>query len=339
MNNEKLLTILVPCYNSAAYMRHCIDSLLPGGDLMDIIVVDDGSIDDTGKIADEYAAKYPHMIRAIQQENGGHGEGINQGVAHAVGKYFKVIDSDDWTDTESLTKVLDFLQKNDVDLLVTNYVYEHDDPSTNSTIRFKNVFRPEGKVMTWEDTHAFGPTQYLTLHSTIYRTEVIRQTGIVLPKKVFYEDNLFVYTPLPYVKKLAYLNVDFYHYYIGRPDQSVNLDVMKKRCHHQIQISEEIFTKHDLSHIKMQNPKLARYMYHKVVLVMVIATVFTRQNKTEEAEEQIRQMWVNVAKVYPELAKKVRYRSIAAFVNIPGKIGNRICCGLYDIGHKIVKFN
>lgn len=339
MNNTKLLTILVPCYNSAAYMRNCIESLLPGGDRMDIIIVNDGSSDQTGEIADEYAAKYPSMIRAIHQENGGHGAGINQGIKHAVGKYFKVIDSDDWTDTDSLNKVLDFLGKNDVDLLVTNYVYEHDDASTNSTIRFKNVFRTEGKIMTWNDTHSFGITQYLTLHSTIYSTEIIRKTGLVLPHKVFYEDNLFVYTPLPYVKKLAYLNVDFYHYYIGRPDQSVNIEMTKKRCHHQIQISEEIFKKHNLDEVKKTNPKLAKYMYHKIVLVMTIATAFARLNKTEEAEEQVRQMWRNVEAVYPKLANKVHYRSVVVFLSIPGKFGNRICCGLYHLAHRVVKFN
>ena len=339
MNSSKLLTILVPCYNSAAYMRHCIESLIPGGEQMDIIIVNDGSSDETGAIADEYASKYPTMIRAIHQENGGHGEGINQGIKHAQGKYFKVIDSDDWTDTYSLNRVLEFLGSNDVDLLVTNYVYEHDDVSTNHTIHFKNVFRPEGKVMTWDDTHPFRLTQYLTLHSSIYRTEVIRQTGLVLPRKIFYEDNLFVYTPLPFVKKLAYINVDFYHYYIGRPDQSVNMEMTKKRCHHQIQISEEIFMKHNLDHVKMINPKLAKYMYHKVVLVMTIATAFARLNQTKEAEEQVLTMWKNCEAVYPKLARKVRYRSVAAFLNIPGKFGNRICCGLYKLAHKMVKFN
>ena len=123
MNSNKLLTILVPCYNSAAYMRNCIESLIPGGEYMDIIIVNDGSSDETGAIADEYASKYPSMIRAIHQENGGHGEGINQGIKHAVGKYFKVIDSDDWTDTDSLNKVLSFLKENEVDLLVTNYAF------------------------------------------------------------------------------------------------------------------------------------------------------------------------------------------------------------------------
>jgi hypothetical protein len=117
------------------------------------------------------------------------------------------------------------------------------------------------------------------------------------------------------------------------------MDVMTKRCHHQIQITEEIFMKHNLDHVKMTNPKLAKYMYHKVVLVMVIATAFTRLNKTKEAEEQVRQMWKNCYAVYPELARKIHYRSVVTFLSIPGKFGNAICCGLYTLANKLVKFN
>ena len=91
----KLLTITVPCYNSQDYMENCIKSLLPGGEKVEIIIIDDGSKDNTGRIADEYAAKYPSIIKVVHQENGGHGEGINQGLKHATGTYFKVVDSDD----------------------------------------------------------------------------------------------------------------------------------------------------------------------------------------------------------------------------------------------------
>lgn len=87
----KLLTITVPCYNSQDYMRRCIDSLIPGGEDVEIIIVDDGSTDATGEIADEYARKYPTMIRTIHQENGGHGAGLNAGINHATGLYFKEI--------------------------------------------------------------------------------------------------------------------------------------------------------------------------------------------------------------------------------------------------------
>ena len=88
----KLITFTVPCYNSAAYMDHCIETLLTAGEDAEIILVDDGSKDDTGKIADAYAEKYPTIVRVIHQENGGHGEGVNQGIRNATGVYFKVVD-------------------------------------------------------------------------------------------------------------------------------------------------------------------------------------------------------------------------------------------------------
>ena len=98
----KLLSIAVPCYNSEDYMRHCIETLLPGGEDVEIIIVDDGSTKDrTAEIADEYAAKYPGIVKAVHQENGGHGEAVNTGLRNATGLYFKVVDSDDWLDTVS----------------------------------------------------------------------------------------------------------------------------------------------------------------------------------------------------------------------------------------------
>ena len=105
--DQKLITFAVPCYNSAAYMRHCIETLLSAGEQAEIILVDDGSVkDETPAICDEYAAKYPTIVKAIHQENGGHGEGVNQGIRNATGLYYKVVDSDDWLDTEALKKVL-----------------------------------------------------------------------------------------------------------------------------------------------------------------------------------------------------------------------------------------
>ena len=126
MKNQKLLTVTVPCYNSQDYMRNCVESLLVGGERVEIIIINDGSRDDTGKIADEYAAKYPTIVKVVHQENGGHGEGINQGLANATGKYFKTVDSDD-TLSADFPAFLDALEKCDaeggIDLAVTNYYY------------------------------------------------------------------------------------------------------------------------------------------------------------------------------------------------------------------------
>ena len=102
----KLLSIAIPSYNSEAYMRHAIESLLPGGDEVEILVVDDGSKDGTAAIADEYEARYPGIVRALHKENGGHGDAVMCGLHHATGIYFKVVDSDDWVDPECFNRVL-----------------------------------------------------------------------------------------------------------------------------------------------------------------------------------------------------------------------------------------
>ena len=147
----KLITFTVPCYNSAAYMDHCIETLLSAGEQAEIILVDDGSTkDDTPAICDEYAAKYPTIVKAIHQENGGHGEGVNQGIRNATGVYFKVVDSDDWLDTDALQQVLAELRAhlNDeqpLDLMMANYVYEHVEDNTQRVMDYRNVF-PKNKV-------------------------------------------------------------------------------------------------------------------------------------------------------------------------------------------------
>ena len=126
----KILSVAIPCYNSAAYMTKCIESVLLGGEDVEIIIVNDGSTkDNTAQIADEYAAKFPTIIKAVHQENGGHGQAVNSGLANATGLFFKVVDSDDWVDEDSYKKILETLKKisnegKNLDMLIANYVYE-----------------------------------------------------------------------------------------------------------------------------------------------------------------------------------------------------------------------
>ena len=139
-------------------------------------------------------------MRVIHQENGGHGEGVNQGIRNAQGLYFKVVDSDDWLDDEALSQVMDHLRafaamEKPVDLLLCNYVYEHVSDNTRHVISYKGIL-PEGRVFGWEDCGKFPPSQNILMHSVIYRTQVLRDCGIELPKHTFYVDNIFVYQPL-----------------------------------------------------------------------------------------------------------------------------------------------
>ena len=228
----KLLTVTVPCYNSAEYMEKCVDSLLQGGERVEVIIINDGSKDRTGEIADAYAAKYPSIIRVIHQENGGHGEGINQGLLHATGKYFKVVDSDDAM-SEDFPAFLDALERCEseggIDLAVTNYYYVHTDGIGDRSISYKSVL-PKDRIFGWSESKRFYLHQLLTIHSCTFRTELMRKCTEPLPKHVFYEDNLMVYRVLQHVERLYYMDSDLYRYWIGRPDQSVQQGTMMKRC-------------------------------------------------------------------------------------------------------------
>ena len=332
----KYISFVVPCYNSEEYMEKCIDSLLIGKDDVEIIIIDDGSKDNTGKIADRYQKKYPKIVKVVHQENGGHGEGINTGLKHATGKYFKVVDSDDWLDEKAYKKLLKEIKHIDTDLVVCNYVYTYTDGRKNQTISFANVYE-EGKVLTWDDIHRFKVTQYPSLHSMMYKKSVLDKSNIDLPKHVFYEDNLFIYLPLVNTKTIYYLDLDLYRYYIGRADQSVQESQMIKRSSHQVLVSERVCTAYDLS--KVENKKLRRLMTRECIFLMTIGVVFSRLAFNKEGEKQYKELWQSVKKKNPKLYRRMRYISLATWVSIPGAFGRLIMKAGYRFAHSLVNFN
>lgn len=335
----KLLSVTVPCYNSQDYMRHCVESLLTGGDRVEIIIIDDGSKDQTGAIADAYAAKYPDIVKVVHQENGGHGEGINQGLKAATGIYFKVVDSDDWVSSDFvgfLNALEACEQAGGVDLMVTNYYYEHVDGKGNRSINYANAL-PAGKILTWKDTRPFLIHQLLTIHSCTFRTETMRKTGKELPKHTFYEDNLMVYQVLPYVEKLSYMNIDLYRYFIGREGQSVQQNVMMKRYPHQILVTERCFEAYHLDQVK--SPELKRYMKHELFMMFGISILFTRLNKTNKADVDLDIMWANCRKFDAKWADRFRYRTLLWFICLPGTFGRNFSGLVYRIANKVVRFN
>ena len=196
----KLLSIAIPCYNSQDYMRHAIETLLAGGEDVEILVVNDGSKDKTADIAAEYQQKYPTIVRAINKENGGHGDAVMTGLKNATGLYFKVVDSDDWVDEECLKRVLAQLrafteQKEEIDMLICNYVYDKVGVKHKHVMQYRHAV-PQNRVFDWNETR-FKIGEYLLMHSVIYRTALLNKCGLNLPKHTFYVDELYVYQPLP----------------------------------------------------------------------------------------------------------------------------------------------
>lgn len=341
----KIITFVVPCYNSAAYMDKCINTLLQCGEENDleIILVDDGSKDDTGKIADGYAENYPSIVRVIHQENGGHGEGVNQGIRNAKGLYMKVVDSDDWLDVASGRKLIltikDMIsKKQNVDMYICNYVYEHVADGTSKVMDYKNIL-PEDKIFSWKDTKSFGLSRYLLMHSLVYRTEVLRKSGLELPKHTFYVDNMFAYIPFPYVETMYYMNLDLYRYFIGRDDQSVNESVMVKRVDQQLRVTYLMAASHNLGKLKTTNKRLAVYMKKYLSMMVVISIVLLLIDGSDEALKKKDALWEYLHSIDKELCADIKHRSLALFMNFPGKFGRKVSLTCYKVAQKLYKFN
>ena len=337
----KLLSVVIPCYNSQEYMKYCIESLLPGGEDVELLIVNDGSSDKTAEIADEYAEAYPNIIRAIHQENGGHGEAVNTGIKNATGLYLKVVDSDDWVDTRAYLKILsklkEFTNENkSIDMLISNFAYEKEGSKFKKVMKYDDVL-PEGKIFTWDDIGKFKKGQYILMHSVIYRTQLLRNCNLVLPKHTFYVDNLFVYVPLKYVKDIYYLNVDFYRYFIGREDQSVNESVMIKRIDQQIKVNKLMIDTVDLQNIENEN--LYRYMINYLEIITIVSGVLLIRSGTKENLEKKKELWKYIKEKDIKIYRSLRYGIMGRMLNLPGVPGRKMCIGAYKISQKIVGFN
>ena len=339
---SKLITIAVPCYNSAAYMEKCIQSLLVGGEDVEILIVDDGSQkDDTPAIADRLAKEHPSMVRAIHQENKGHGGAVNTGIANATGKYFKVCDSDDWFDAAAFVKVIKTLKavekKGGVDMLVANYIYDKVGVKNKAVMKYDNAL-PQNKIFTWKDAKRLKVGQYILMHSVVYRTGLLRESGLQLPEHTFYVDNIFVYYPLPYVKKICYVNVDLYHYFIGREDQSVNESVMISRIDQQLRVNRIMIDSYELS--KFKDKKLANYMYQYLGIIMTVSSILLVRMGTKESLAEKKKLWEDLKKHDKKMYNKLRYRTFLGIgMNLPGSVGRKIMLWGYDFAQKHFGFN
>ncbi|MCI8276147.1 MAG: glycosyltransferase [Lachnospiraceae bacterium] len=340
----KLLSIVVPCYNSQDYMEHCIESLLPGGKEIEILIVDDGSTDDTAAIADRLETEHPDIIRAIHQENAGHGGAVNTGLAHASGLFFKVVDSDDWVDADAYRSILHFLRtaaEEDrlPDLLLSNYVYEKQGAPHKKIMHYRNYF-PADTYFTWDDVKPLPPTTYILMHSVIYRTNVLRLCGMKLPEHTFYVDNLFVFQPMPYVHTIYYIDVDFYRYFIGREDQSVNESVMISRLDQQYRVNYRMIDVLLKSGIHFKSDTQCKNMCSYLNIIMSVSSIMAIKSGTPQHLRWKKELWQYLKEANPSLYRKFRFRTILGiFMNLPGPAGRMISVIAYNITQKIYGFN
>ena len=336
----KLLTVAIPCYNSQDYMEKSIRSALSGGDRVEVIVVDDGSKDNTLKIAKKYQEKFPDIVKVVHQENGGHGEAVNTGIKNATGLYFKVLDSDDCLGKKALAEVLDLLEDMvskdaGLDMLITNFMYDKQGVKHKKIMKYKKAM-PVGRMFGWDELK-FGTTQYLLMHSVIYRTKVLRECNMELPRHTFYVDNIYVFQPLPFVKNIYYLDVCLYKYFIGRDDQSVNENIMIKRLDQQYRVTRimlDIYNNSEINH-----PNIDAAMVHYFDMMMCVPSILSILEGSKERLDDKERLWKDLKETNPLLYKRVRTSILGRTMNLPGKLGRKLSVIGYGITQKFFGFN
>ena len=343
---SKTITFGIPCYNSAEYMDHCISSIVEGSNYADdvhVVIVDDGSTkDNTLEKAQQWTEQYPQIIEVVHQDNGGHGRAVMTAIEHAQGVYFKVVDSDDWVDKEALLTLLDTLRafisyQTRVDLVVTNYVFEHVEDSKQHTVDYGFAL-PKGKVCGWQQIGHFNMSQYMLMHALCYRTDVLRTCGLELPAHTFYVDNIYAYVPLPHCKTFYYLDVDLYRYFIGREDQSVNIDMQIARIDQQIAVTRIMIRAYHL-YEDIPSKKLRNYMIGHITLMMSVCSVISKMSKAPDARKNLDDFWHEFMRYDIRMYNRARHGIVGTFTNFRGPVGERVTIAIYHGAQKLIKFN
>jgi glycosyltransferase involved in cell wall biosynthesis len=320
-------------------MKKCIDSLLFGGEDVEIIIVDDGSTkDNTWEIAKSYQDLYPTIVKAVHKSNGGHGSGVNLGMAISEGLYFKVVDSDDWVNIDAYKTLLDKIKEHHLaqvspDLYIVNYTYEHVEDNTQFTCRYVKQL-PVNEFFGWKRVKTFRRSAFMMMHALVYKKDKLIASRTILPENTFYVDNIFTFRPLPFMKSIYYMDIDFYRYFIGRPDQSINIKNFVERYDQQILVMKRMLSSYRYEELMQFDNGLRRYMFHCLAVILLNTLLFTTAKKSQERKNALTELWAFMKSFDLKLYKKLKHRSYSIFVNyLPWSLKKQVLM----IGYIIVR--
>lgn len=338
---SKLLTLAVPAYNAEPFLHTCLDTLVESGSDIEVLVINDGSSDDTIGVARSYEQAHPGIVRAVDQENRNWGGAVNHALELARGTYFYIVDSDDWLDKSVLNDVMDRLRslqahEGPVDLFVVNYIYNRVANNDRHTIHYRKLI-PHDKVVGWDDLRVPKIDQYLMIHSMIYRTDIIRESGLVLPEGESYMDSLVMLKPLRHVKKLYYHDCDLYWYTIGREGQSIDGAQVAKHVDEQIHATHLAIDGFDYQALNRISPRLASCSLRYLSAMMTVSSITLYRIGTPEAYKQNDDLWDYLRESDHYLYVKL-HASFAGLVYKKTTLGRRLALFGYDVAARIFKF-
>ena len=308
ISDDKVLTISIAAYNVEKYLYNGVMSLLNSdmADKLEILIVNDGSKDNTAKIGKQLEKMTTigkkSIVKFIDKENGGHGSTINKGIELATGKYFKLMDGDDYFDTESLNKLVRYLEKSEEDFVLNNYVEDWSINGVINPIQHYNFMDP-GKTYKIDELarskkgfRKWGPL----LSTTTFKTKILKDANFKISEHCFYVDMEINSIAFCKAKTVKFYPLDLYIYYLGRQGQSVSAESFKRNYknheHVTLRIIEDIYYKEKITAAKKS------YLKNKIICPMIVAQYyittehFDNGKQFMEFDEQL--------KKYPEFYKE-----------------------------------
>lgn len=307
---SKLLTVVIPVYNVENYISQCLDSFLISDILHDIelLVINDGSPDHSAEIIQNYTDKYPDSIKLISKENGGHGSAINLGIQLASGKYFKVVDGDDWVQKDSFRELILFLRSTDSDLIHTNFcwIYErsnkkrHEQAYPFTGVEYKKIYSFE----------SIAHKCFVKMHNMTIRTSILKENCLPLDENCFYVDNEYILYPIPYINTIVFLNSTVYIYRIGRSEQSINIKKMRERCKQHEYVLSALLSFYKQKH-SFVSEKVSAYLANGIARMFCSQVkIYLSYPAEEKYKKEIMKLDLQLKQEYPEIYSAVKNKAV-----------------------------
>ncbi|WP_139653422.1 glycosyltransferase family 2 protein [Raoultibacter phocaeensis] len=311
----KLLTIAMPCYNVEAYLERGLDSLADErfSDDLEVLIVNDGSTDSTKEIAQRFVDAHPSIFTLIDKENGGHGSGINAGIAHATGKYFRIVDGDDWVNTDNLVLLLERLRTADSDIVV-DVKREVDMASMQGDVVFLPEYVETGTELSFSEVCNREDTEScITIHTLTVKTDLLRSSGIAIREHIFYVDYEYIVKATSRADTVTFFPIEIYQYLVGNANQSVAAENWVKRYRHHETVVRELL---QFDEENAFSAAIQAYVTRKIQLVINthynVLLIFDKDRKQGLARAKAFRTWLHERyPSYAELTDK-RYRKALA---------------------------
>ena len=300
-----MLTIIVPVYNGAPYLKKSLSSFIISDqiDAIEVIIVDDGSEDDTAKIANDFCQKYPDVFHLVQKSNGGHGSAINFALSLVQGKYLKAVDADDWVVTENLQRLIPILKETQADAIITEFDIIN---ICTGQVMNRALEYPAGKLLRLEQIVKQFPRgrNSFSYHGLFFKTEVYRKAGFQLSEGIFYEDHEYATLPFARVKTVLPIALCIYQYRIGDAQQSVAFHNQVRRIHHIEQVMERILFFRETTPLSNAQKRYFRYKLADI-LTSYYAVALVKNPKKQEGRRQAISFHAQIESRCPSLSHMV----------------------------------